>query len=369
MKRGKRRVALRKAAKATWKWNSSELAAGPALRCLIAIVLTLAAGFATGQHAAGMVASAGALTAGFGSFERLRGSRSAPMLLASVGTALSAFAGSMIGHSDPGFVAVAAVWGFACGLLTALSTGAWWIGLQCVIFALTASNFPTGLHEALLRAFLVFGGGLLQAAIVMAFWRFESAKANEAPTQNAQRSVGLVQTVTSALRTMREHIHPRSEVGKEALRLAITLAMAAAIARLLHLTNGYWVPMTALLVLKSDFHQTFTRGLARIGGTLVGAGVATLIAATLRPGPAVLMILVVLFAWLCFTLLRVNYALYAVCITSYIVFQLAIAGLPEMHVIAARALDTMIGGSLAVLAHAPWPAQRRRAKHRIMAKS
>ena len=70
--------------------------------------------------------------------------------------------------------------------------------------------------------------------------------------------------------------------------------------------------MTALLVLKPDFRQTLTRGVARIAGTLVGVEIATLIAAGIRPGALALAVLVIVFAWLCYSLLQVNYAIYVV---------------------------------------------------------
>ena len=130
------------------------------------------------------------------------------------------------------------------------------------------------------------------------------------------------------------------------------LGTTAAACRALAVPNGYWVPMTALLVLKPDFQQTLSRGIARVAGTLAGAAVATLLATLLRPGPVTLAALVVLFAWLCYTLVRVNYAVYAVCITSYVVFLLSFMGLPEKQLVVHRAINTFVGGLVALLAYA-----------------
>jgi uncharacterized membrane protein YccC len=109
--------------------------------------------------------------------------------------------------------------------------------------------------------------------------------------------------------------------------------------------------MTALLVLKPDLQQTLIRGFARIGGTLVGAAIATLIAATLRPDPPALVVLVLLSAALCYVLLNVNYAAYAIAITAYVAFLLALAGLPELVVVRARVVNTALGGLCAFLGH------------------
>ena len=109
--------------------------------------------------------------------------------------------------------------------------------------------------------------------------------------------------------------------------------------------------MTALLVLKPDLQQTLVRGFARIAGTLIGAAIATLIAATLRPQPPALAALVIASAVLCYVLLNVNYAAYAIAITAYVAFLLALVGLPELVVVRARVLNTALGGLCAFLGH------------------
>ena len=70
--------------------------------------------------------------------------------------------------------------------------------------------------------------------------------------------------------------------GRDSIRFAVVLGIAMAIGRHFQADRGYWIPMTAALVLKPDFQTTFVRGFGRIGGTLVGAVVATLAAAPLR---------------------------------------------------------------------------------------
>jgi uncharacterized membrane protein YccC len=76
------------------------------------------------------------------------------------------------------------------------------------------------------------------------------------------------------------------------------------------------------------------------------------IASSLRPGPHALVILVLVFAWVCYAVLNVNYALFAAGVTSYVVFLLALAGLPETAIIRHRAVNTLAGGALALLFHA-----------------
>lgn len=346
------RADLRHAASKTWELQWSELTAQNALRCLPGMALPLAFGVAIGNPGLGVLASSGALVAGFGSLQRLRGSCVPPMLLASVGISLSGFVGTLAGHSDVGFVLVAALWAFGTGLLFGLSSGAWWIGLQCAVFAIIASHFPQGLGATLSRTATLAAGGLLQTALVLLLQRLQGASCNEAPP--GERAEDLGRTLGSALRTLRANLSPRTLIGREAIRLALAVGGAAAISRGFALPNGYWMPMTVLLVLRGDLYETVTRGLGRVAGTLVGAGLATLLAATLRPGPALLAALVVLSSGFCFTLLRVNYAVFTVFVTAYVAFQLALVGLPESTVVLARIVSTLLGGGVALVAHLVW---------------
>ena len=61
-----------------------------------------------------------------------------------------------------------------------------------------------------------------------------------------------------------------------------------------------------------------------------------------------LAILVLLFAWLSYSLNNVNYALFTLVLTAYIVSLLALNALPGKQVAYHRAVSTMIGGGLAL---------------------
>ena len=326
------------------KWSKFDVRA--ALRCTPVIAVLLAIGLAIGRPTGGMLAASGAMTAGLGSFQLLYQSRVAPMLFASVGMCLSTFAGTLAGHSNLSIALMAGLWGFWYGLLGTFGSGASWIGQQCVIAMLVASTYPL-MSQATDRALLVLAGGLLQTLVVVLLWRIERLPTICAGAAEADELPGGVQNV---LHTLRQHLTLDSATCRYGLQIAITLTITTGVSRLIALSHAYWVPMTVLLVLKQDLQHTFTRSLERIAGTLVGAGLATLIAATLHPGSVALAVLVVIFAWLCYTLQRVNYAAFAACMTSYIVFLLAFAGLSEMTVVTSRASDTAIGGVFALLA-------------------
>ena len=113
-----------------------------------------------------------------------------------------------------------------------------------------------------------------------------------------------------ALITLRANLTTRSTACRHALRLTAILTLAAAVARVLELPRGYWLPMTIALVLKPDSRDTFVFSIARVAGTLLGAAGATAITLLLAPGPIALIVLVLGFAWGAYAFRIANYTLW-----------------------------------------------------------
>ena len=131
-----------------------------------------------------------------------------------------------------------------------------------------------------------------------------------------------------------------STACRHALRLTVAIGIATAIYRFLHLPRGYWMPLTALLVLKPDFNDTFARGAARIAGTILGAGIAALIVTELRPRSAVVIVLLLAFVWAGYALFRMNYTIFTIAITGYVVFILKLSGVGEITAKSQRGRST-----------------------------
>ncbi len=161
--------------------------------------------------------------------------------------------------------------------------------------------------------------------------------------------------IRDGFRTLAANLTPRSTACRHALRSAVAVAIGTASYRLLHMPRGYWMPMTAVLVLKPEFHDTFSRGIARIAGTITGAALATLIVRAAAPGHAALAVLVLVCVWGCYALFRMNYALFAVCLTGYVVFILMLSGVGEMVAATLREEYTVGGGALALALYALFP--------------
>ena len=99
--------------------------------------------------------------------------------------------------------------------------------------------------------------------------------------------------LNNARAILRANLTPRSATFRHAIRLGVALALATALYRLLPFPvgRGYWIPLTVLLVLRTDFASTFTRGLARLIGTILGAVLAVLLASFIGPTQGLLVYL------------------------------------------------------------------------------
>jgi uncharacterized membrane protein YccC len=163
---------------------------------------------------------------------------------------------------------------------------------------------------------------------------------------------------------VRNHIY---WLSKDSFRYSIVLSIAMVLARHFVADRGYWIPLTAALVLKPDFQTTFVRGVGRIGGTLVGAVVASLVIALVRGHTALALSGIVAAAAVAYLTFNPNYALFTVAITSFVVMVLGMRGLPGTTAIEVRLLDTLAGGALAMVGYLALPSWERKRTRALLA--
>jgi uncharacterized membrane protein YccC len=218
-----------------------------------------------------------------------------------------------------------------------------------------------GTWDALDRGATTLPGRVLVEALLgqlRAAWRIAgvlSADPRDRPPADRLPPLRQRPPIREALTTLGANLTLRSTACRHALRVTAAVASATVLYRLLHWPRGYWMPMTALLVLKPEFHDTLKFGLARIAGTIAGALLATAITALLAPGHGALTVLVLVFVWACYALFRINYAIFTVCLTAYVVFILMLSGVGELTAATLRAEYTLAGGLLALILYGVWP--------------
>ena len=147
---------------------------------------------------------------------------------------------------------------------------------------------------------------------------------------------------------IRNNLSFQSSSFRHALRLAAASAIAALIASAFHLTRGYWIPMTVVVVLKPNFGGTLQRAIQRITGTVAGALLAALLLWCVHDSGWLLLILTLL-SLATLTLRWANYVAFSLALTPMIMVMLDLAhpGTPNDSFL--RIAHTIIGGGLAIV--------------------
>jgi uncharacterized membrane protein YccC len=132
-------------------------------------------------------------------------------------------------------------------------------------------------------------------------------------------------------------------------------AVAVWLTAALGLPHGYWVTLTAVVILQPYTGVTTQKAMQRVVGTVLG-GVLTAAFSAMFHDPRAILGLAFVLSGACVALMPVNYAVYAMFLTPAFVL-LAEASTGDWHLAGVRVINTLIGGALAVAgAWLLWPA-------------
>ncbi|KIZ18859.1 FUSC family protein [Streptomyces natalensis] len=162
--------------------------------------------------------------------------------------------------------------------------------------------------------------------------------------------------VPVALRALHRETRWSSPVFRHALRVGTVAVCGYLLGTALPFGHGYWAPLTSVMVMRPDFGQTYARGVARFIGTLVGVTVSGGLLALAHPGPNVCAGLAVVFVFLMYLLMRTGVSVTSACVAGYVIFLLGIAGEGWTQTVEERVVLTLLGGLLAMLSYALFPA-------------
>ncbi len=154
---------------------------------------------------------------------------------------------------------------------------------------------------------------------------------------------------------LRANLTLSSIACRHAIRCGVCLAIAVIGERIAGIEHGYWIPMTTAIVLKPDFAGTFSFGLLRVIGTLLGLALTTALLHFAFGGDWQR---IGLFALFCFgfrLFTTMHYAVGVMLLTGLIVILLSFEGLAPGETMTARAIGTSLGSALALLAYIVWP--------------
>ncbi len=145
---------------------------------------------------------------------------------------------------------------------------------------------------------------------------------------------------------VREALDRDAFAWRHALRVAVVVVVAMAIARGLDLSHRYWVTLNVFLLLQPAGAATRIKAVQRVAGTVAGGLLAAAIP-FLVDDPRIMIALVVVLAGASASVLSLNYALYATFLTPTFVL-LAEAHAKDVHLVGVRIVNTLLGAGLAI---------------------
>ncbi|MDE2248812.1 MAG: FUSC family protein [Xanthomonadaceae bacterium] len=163
----------------------------------------------------------------------------------------------------------------------------------------------------------------------------------------------------SAWATLRAAMTPHSVAFRHAVRMAICLSAALWLSRLLQLPHGYWLPMTAAIVLRPDFAATFKFGLLRVLGTVFGLVITTVLLHITPYDPWAHLLLMALLCMAFRYLATAHYGIAVAALTGTVVILLSFDGVNPGEAVIARVINTAFGCGMALLAYVAWPTWER----------
>ncbi|MES1261614.1 MAG: FUSC family protein, partial [Acidobacteriota bacterium] len=164
---------------------------------------------------------------------------------------------------------------------------------------------------------------------------------------------------TGRLAKLQANMSLHSTIFRHALRLAVCVGLGDAVGRGIQVQRTYWIPMTIAIVLKPDFTATVSRGILRLAGTFAGLVFATALFHFVHAGLQTDIVLLAGFIFLLRWIGPANYGIFVTALSSMVVLLIALTGVAPKEVISSRAINTGIGGVLAMIAYAAWPTWER----------
>jgi len=230
--------------------------------------------------------------------------------------------------------------------------------------ALAALRNDTRAVPDALTAHLRALDGQLAAAVRNANW---AGSRGELRAAAAETQLPRTLQSGSARAMLRANLTPRSVAFRHAVRMAVCLSVALLVSRLFQLPHGYWLPMTAAIVLRADFSATFNFGLLRVVGTVLGLVLTTALLHLTPDSPwahlALMALLCMVFRWLA----NAHYGIAVAALTGAVVILLAFEGVDSGVAVTDRVINTALGCGMAMLAYLAWPTWERGRAHDALA--
>jgi Fusaric acid resistance protein-like len=264
------------------------------------------------------------------------------MAAAAVAGALLTALGFAVGAGAWGVVVLAAfVITLAAGLMVKYGLHGFTAAYILNSWFLVAIALPAGYHlghghtSALAQALAWLIGSALAIAFTAIMWLARGR------TAQAQPAADIIPGDTTPVPLTRPVI-------LFALIRAVAVAIAVAIAFGLHVPNADWMPIAALVAMKSSLDQSTLVAMQRLAGAIIGAAVAAVFLLTVD-SKIVLEVAIVILGTLAGSIRAVNYAFYCAAMAGMVLIAVDLAHPTNLASEWRRVLFTLAGVGIAVI--------------------
>lgn len=318
------------------------------LRASVFALTPLILGLVMGQVAAGAIASLGTLneavisTLGAINLSFTEGGRSTFLRQVgppALGCLLSAFAfsfGTLVGLDGLLAAPLVAMGVFLC-LIVRLRPVLFQAGMVAATVFVVGVGLPGGSEAAAFpRFWLILAGSLWALVGAIIQWRLQRRDSLPAPSVTGAQ----VPSPTSAL------------ILRQSFVVAMAVAAGIAVSDLAGLTRDYWVMLTVITCVRLSPALTLTFTVMRVLGTVAGAVLGFVTTLVVGGGGIIAVIPLFIFGVGMFSTRNVNYIVFTLFLTAFIIILLDLAYPGNQLLAITRILDTCIGGVLAITAGA-----------------
>ncbi|MET0473899.1 MAG: FUSC family protein [Mycobacterium sp.] len=170
-----------------------------------------------------------------------------------------------------------------------------------------------------------------------------------------ETATGQVHGAGHGRRAISAHLTWGSPIMRHAIRLGIATGAGVAIERFAEVPHGYWIPLTALMVLRPETAHTYTRCVGRVAGIAGGIIAASVVTTIWHPSGLAAAVLVIAVLGIAYTVSGFGYLATSAALAVTVVFLIDVSGTGGSGTMPDRLIATLIGGALAVLVHVALP--------------
>ena len=154
---------------------------------------------------------------------------------------------------------------------------------------------------------------------------------------------------------IRSHLSWGSTIARHAIRLAAATGAGVAIERFAEVPQGFWIPLTALIVLRPETAHTYTRCIGRVAGTAAGIAAASVVTTFWHPVGLGAAALAVVALGIAYATSGLGHLAVSAALAATIVFLVDVSGAAGDGGGTDRVIAALIGGALAILVHVALP--------------